>query len=136
MSAVAINKLSALVDGAFEGLLKIAFRRRYPLQPIFVEKAMERAILENTKVFKNGVLPPNKIKVLLSQEDYADFKKIEGIFLRQIETTALNFIENGLKEQSLEISRPVISVVSDPDLARGEVKVLAEHQEGEGEDRK
>lgn len=129
--SVAINKLSAFLDGAFERLMNLA-SHRYPLQPISVEKSIERAILENTKVFKSGVLPPNRITVLMSPEDFEDFKKIERIFQREIETTANSFIQTSFKEQSLEITEPVISVMSDSNRAKGEVKVLAEHEERNG----
>lgn len=128
--SMASNKLFNFVDGFFEKILKNIFPNRYPLQPIFVEKAVEKAITENTKVFKNGVLPPNRITVLMNREDYEEFKKIEGIYTRQLEQTAKNFIENEFKEHDMGISKPVITIAANPDVTKGDVEVEAEHYEG------
>ncbi len=125
----ASNKLFAWVDGSVERLFKKIFPIRYPLQPIFVEKAIEKAITENTKVFKNGVLPPNRITVYMNSEDYAEFKKIEGIYSRQLEQTAKNFIENGFQEQAMGVSKFIVSIGANPDVLKGEVRVVAEHHE-------
>lgn len=128
--SVSANKINLIVDGLFERILKRVLPGRYPLQPIFVEKAVEKAITENTKVFKNGVLPPNRITVLMNREDYEEFKKIEGIYTRQLEQTAKNFIENEFKEHAMAISKPVITIAASPDVTKGDVKVDAEHYEG------
>ncbi|MEW6418763.1 MAG: FhaA domain-containing protein [Nitrospirota bacterium] len=127
--SVSANKLHMMVDDLFEGLLKKVFRGPYPLQPIFVERAVEKAIVENTKVFKSGVLPPNRIEILMSREDYADFKKIEGVYRRQIEESAQSFIENEFREQTLGKTKPVITIKSDPDVPQGAVRVKADHHE-------
>jgi hypothetical protein len=128
--SVTANKMFIFVDSAFERILKRVLPGRYPLQPIFVEKAVEKAITENTKVFKNGVLPPNRITVLMNREDYEEFKKIEGIYTRQLEQTAKNFIENEFREHAMGISRPVITIAANPDVTKGDVEVEAEHYEG------
>ncbi len=65
--SVTSSKLFCFVDGSLERILKKVLPCRYPLQPIFVEKAIEKAITENTKVFKNGVLPPNRIIVFMNK---------------------------------------------------------------------
>ena len=127
--SVTANKLFNFVDGAFERMLKLVFSRTYPLQPIFVERAIEKAIAANTKVFRDGVLPPNRIKVLLNSDDYADFKKIEGIYRSKLENTASEFIENEFKEQAIGTAKPVIFVEAAPDVVRGEVRVNVEYHE-------
>lgn len=132
--SVASSKVLNLVDGCFESVLRLVFRSRYPLQPVFVEKALERVIAENTKVFKNGILPPNRITVVMNDEDYREFKKIEGIYMKQLTETAERFIENGLQEHSMVVCKPAIVVTMDPDVPRGTVTITAEHDEtGYGE---
>lgn len=127
--SVTSNKLNIMVDGLFEGMLRKILPCHYPLQPIFVERAIERAITDNTKVFKGGVLPPNRLEVLMSQEDYADFRKIEGLYKRQLEETAQSFIENEFKEHAMGKAKPVITVAADHKVSKGTVIVNADHSE-------
>ena len=127
--SVASSKVLNLLDGYFESVLRLLFRGRYPLHPVFVEREIERAIAENTKVFKNGILPPNRLNVVMNDEDYAEFKKIEGIYMEQLEETAERFVENSLQEHSMVMCKPVISVTMDPDVRRGTVGITAEHDE-------
>lgn len=127
--SVASGKVLNLVDGYFEWVLRLVFRGRYPLQPVFVEKTLERAITENTKVFKGGILPPNRLTVFMNDEDYGEFKKIEGIYMKQLTETAERFIENGLQEHSMVVCKPAIFVTVDPDVPKGTVMITAEHDE-------
>lgn len=127
--SVTANKLFNYVDGTVERLLKRVFTGQYPLQPIFVEKAIEKAIAENTKVFKNGVLPPNRINVLMNSDDYANFQKIERIYTEQLERSTTDFMDNHFKEQSMGVAKPVLTFGALPALAIGEVKIMAEHDE-------
>ena len=127
--SVTSNKLNIMVDGLFEQMMRKLLPGRYPLQPIFVERAIEKAVVENSKVFKGGVLPPNRIEVLMSNEDYADYRKIEGLYKRQIEETAQSFIENEFKEQAMGSAKPAISVKADPEISKGTVTVRADHFE-------
>lgn len=126
---VTSNKMFNFIDGACEGILRKLFRGNYPLQPIFVQKAIDRAITENTKVFKDGVLPPNRVRVLLNRDDYEDFKKIEGIYTGKLEQSATTFIENEFKGQAMGVARPVIVVEAAPDVVKGDVKIMVEHYE-------
>lgn len=127
--SVASSKVFNLVDGFFESVLRLVFRGCYPLQPVFVEKALERAIAENTKVFRKGILPPNRLTVLMNDEDYGEFRKIEGIYMKQITENAERFIENVFKEHSMAVCKPTIFVTMDPDVPRGTVTIIAEHDE-------
>lgn len=127
--SVTSNKLNIMVDGLFERMLRKLLPGRHPLQPIFVERAIEKAITDNTKVFKGGVLPPNRITVLMNREDYEEFKKIEGIYTRQLEQTAKTFIENEFKEHAMGTAKPAISVNADPEVSKGAVTVKADHFE-------
>jgi len=127
--SVTSNKLNNAVDGLFERMLRKFFPGRYPLQPIFVERAIEKAIIDNTRVFKSGVLPPSRLEVLMNEEDYADFRKIEGFYKRQLEDTAQSFIENEFKEHAMGTAKPLISVKPDSDISKGTVEVRGEHDE-------
>jgi len=127
--SVTSNKLNIMVDGLFERMLKRLLPGRHPLQPIFVERAIEKAIAENTKVFKSGVLPPSRLEVMMNEEDYADYRKIEGLYKRQLEETAQSFIENEFKEQGMGSAKPAISVKADPEISKGTVLVRADHFE-------
>jgi hemin uptake protein HemP len=133
---VTANKLFNFVDGAVERLLQRLFPCGYPLQPIFVEKAIEKAIAENTKVFKNGVLPPNKIHVLMNSEDYEGLRKIEAIFTAQLERTASEFIENEFSAQAMATSKPALTIRSSAEQTKGEVEITVEHDETAYEMRK
>ena len=127
--SVTSNKLNIMVDGLFEQMMRKLLPGRYPLQPIFVERAIEKAVVENSKVFKGGVLPPNRIEVLMSNEDYVEFRKIEELYKRQLEETAQSFIENEFKEQAMGKAKPVILVKADPEVSKGTVLVRADHFE-------
>jgi hypothetical protein len=127
--SVTSNRLFNFIDGAFVLVLKIVFRRPCPLQPIFVERAIEKAIAENTMVFKDGVLPPNTIKVLMNDEDYGEYRNIEEIYTSRLLTTAHTFIENEFKGQAIRTSKLVITVEATNDLTRSNVKVVVEHHE-------
>src|SRR5208282_2391330 len=127
--SVTSSKLNVMVDGLFERVLRRIFPRRYPLQPIFVERAIEKAITDSTKVFKGGVLPPSRLEVLMNEEDYADFRKIEGLYKRQLEETAQSFIENEFKEHAMGTAKPAISVNYAPEISKGTVTVKADHFE-------
>lgn len=127
--SVTSNKLNIMVDGLFERMLKKLLPGWHPLQPIFVERAIEKAITDNTKVFKGGVLPPSRLEVLMNEEDYADFRKIEGIYKKQLEETAQSFIENEFKEHAMGTAKPAISVKADPEVSKGAVTVKADHFE-------
>jgi len=94
-----------------------------------VEKAIEKAIIDNTKVFKRGVLPPSRLEVLMNEDDYADFRKIEGLYKRQLEETAQSFIENEFKSQVIGTVKPTISVKAATEVLKGTVVVRAEHLE-------
>ncbi len=118
-----------MVDGLFERTLKRLLPGRYPLQPIFVEKAIEKAIIDNTKVFKGGVLPPSGLEVAMSEEDYAEFRKIEGLYKRQLEKTAQDFVDNEFREQAMSAPKIAITVKADPELLKGFVLVRADHYE-------
>jgi len=127
--SVTANKLFNFVDCTMERLLKRVFTGQYPLQPIFVEKAIEKAITENTKVFKNGVLPPNRINIFMNKEDYESFRKIEVIYTKQLERSAIDFMENQFKEQTMGVSNLVLSFGTQHDLAKGDVEIRVEHDE-------
>jgi hypothetical protein len=118
-----------MVDGLFERLLNKILPGRHPLQPIFVERAIEKAIAENTKVFKGGVLPPSRLEVIMNEEDYADYRKIEGLYKRQLEATAQSFIENEFKELAMGMAKPSLSVKADHEISKGTVTVRADHFE-------
>lgn len=125
--SVSANKINLIVDGLFERILKRVLPGRYPLQPIFVEKAIEKALTDNTKVFKGGVLPPNRIEVIMSQDDYDDFRQIEALYTRQLEETARNHIENECGKHAISMANPVISIMASPEVSKGMVKIRAEH---------
>ncbi|MDO8721487.1 MAG: DUF3662 domain-containing protein [Syntrophales bacterium] len=122
------SKFLNFVDGAMEGILRRLFPESYPLQPIFVEKAIEKAIAENTKVFKNGVLPPNKITVFMNDEDYLHFRKFEKIYTEQLTETANHFVKSEFAEHSLRQIKMLIGIeIDSQNLAKGQIRVVAEH---------
>jgi hypothetical protein len=123
------SKLNIMVDGLFERMMKKLFPGHYPLQPILVERAIEKAIVENTKVFQSGLFPPNRLEIVMNEEDYADYKKIEGLYKKQLEETAQNFIENEFQEHSLGKAKPAISVKADSKISKGTITVRADHFE-------
>ena len=127
--SISVNKINIFIDGLFERLLRILLPKCYPLQPIFVEKAVENAITENTKVFKNGILPPNKITVFLNREDHVDLKKMDKIFRSQLEKTAASFMQKELNGHAIGITYPVISITVSPDMIKGDFRVEAEYYE-------
>lgn len=127
--SVTLNKLNGAVDGLFERLLRRIYRGRYPLQPIYVERAVETAITNNTKVFKNGVLPPSNIEIMMNTEDYEDFKKIRDIYKKHVEETAMSFIESEFKGQTMGSTNLTIIFKEDPAIAKGSVTIRADHFE-------
>ena len=127
--SVASTKINIAIDGFCEGILRKVFHGRYPLQPIYVERAVETAISSNTKVFKNGVLPPSNIEILMNNEDYQDFRKIENIYKKQVEDTARNFIKSEFKGQAIGEVQLTVIFSSDADISKGDVIVRATHHE-------
>ena len=111
-----------------DGVLRRLFPESYPLQPIFVEKAIEKAIAENTKVFKKGVLPPNKITVFMNDEDYLHFRKFEKLYTEQLTETANHFVKSEFAEHSLRQIKMLIGIeIDSQNLVKGQIRVVAEH---------
>ncbi len=134
--SVALNKINIAVDGLFERWLSRVFRGQYPLQPIYVERAVEKAITHNTKVFKSGVLPPSHLEINLNPDDYQDFIKIMNLFKKQIENSANNFIANEFTGQTIGSAKLAIIFKEDPDISKGCVAVRADHCESAYEEMK
>jgi len=129
--SVALNKLNIAIDGLFEGLLRKVFRGKSPLQPIYVQNAVEKAITESTKVFKGGILPPSNIEILMHTEDYHDFLTIQTIYKKHVDETAKNFIESEFSGQTINPAAVTIIFKEDEEqsVKKGCVEVRAYHCE-------
>jgi hypothetical protein len=127
--SVASNKLNNAIDGFLERMLRKLIPGRYPLQPIFVQRAIEKAITNNTKVFKNCVLPPNMLEIVMNVEDYMDSMKIEVLYKRELEEAARSFIRDEFEENAMGTAILIIKLKADPVIAKGTVTVRADHYE-------
>lgn len=127
--SMASNKLHIAFDGFVEGMLKKIFRGQSPLHPIYVERAVENAIIANTLVFKKGLLPPSNVEILMNEEDYQDFMKIKFIYKNHIEETAKSFIESEFKGKTIGTANLFIVFKEDQSISKGYVEVRAYHCE-------
>lgn len=135
MSA-ALNKMAYLIDVFLETMLSLVIPpgRNRLLQPITVEKEIEKAIESNAKVFRAGLLIPSEVEIWMNDEDFACFRKIEKIYKAELEKTANSYIKSEFKNQVMGNVRIRLKFKTDPSLEKGMVRVTADFFEDAYED--
>ena len=70
----------------------------------------------------------------MHDEDYLYFRKFEEIYIRQLSQTANDFVKDEFQEHSLCREEVIIAVeVDSQNLAKGEIRISAEHYLSFGE---
>ncbi|MCZ7527902.1 MAG: FHA domain-containing protein [Acidimicrobiia bacterium] len=117
------RRLERLVEGAFTK----AFRSG--LQPVEIGRKMVRAMDSGRTVGLRGTVAPNRVTVLLSQEDAERFGSFHDALVRELVEAARNHAH----EEGYHFVGPVtVELVVDPGLRRGDLDLLADIAEGAG----
>jgi hypothetical protein len=114
----------AAVERFFERLFERPSARlfRARLQPVQLQRRIERAMEVERLSGADRTLVPNRFRVLLHPDDLASFEQISDSLATELAEGALAFARN--HRYSL-VDRPRVDLVADEDVNRGEIRVAA-----------
>src|SRR3954447_18839613 len=114
----------AAVERFFEQLFERPTARlfRPRLQPIQLQRRIERAMENERMSAADRILVPNRFRVLLHPEDLETFGELTETLAADLADGALAFAR---RHRYAVIDRPRVDLVSDPGVGRGEIRVAA-----------
>jgi pSer/pThr/pTyr-binding forkhead associated (FHA) protein len=120
----------ARLEAFFERLFEApAGRLGAKLQPVSLEKRIERA-MDTSKSFRDdGVIVPNQYDLHLNPTDYAAFESYRGSLEDDL---AHRVLGRARHERYTLVARPRVRIVSDQAVPRGDVRVAANVVDDEG----
>jgi hypothetical protein len=120
----------ARVEAFFQRLFEApAGRLGATLQPVSLEKRIERA-MDTSKSFRDdGIIVPNQYDLHLNPTDYAAFESYRGSLEDDL---AHRVLSRARHERYTLVARPRVNIVSDQAVPRGDVRVAANVVDDEG----
>jgi hypothetical protein len=119
------SRFEDLLQGIFEGIFGRVFRSR--LQPVELQRKIERAMDENLVVTAGRRLAPNAYRVLVSENDFTVFQN----YLRSLIMQLQDRVVLVARQRNYALTtRPVVRLEADSRLVTGEVRVDAKLLEG------
>ncbi|MFL5680093.1 MAG: FhaA domain-containing protein [Chloroflexota bacterium] len=114
----------AAVERFFEQLFERPTARlfRPRLQPIQLQRRIERAMENERMSAADRILVPNRFRVQLHPEDLESFGELTATLATDLAEGALAFAR---RHRYAVIDRPRVDLVADPNVGRGEIRVDA-----------
>ena len=118
------------VEAFFERVLEApAGRLGARLQPVSLTKRIERAMDTNKSFRDDGVIVPNVYDLHLNPTDFGVFEEYRGSLEDDL---AHGVLSRARREHYTLVARPHVSITSDADVPRGDVRVAARVVDDEG----
>src|SRR6059058_4742209 len=117
-----LAELERFFERLFERPTARLFRAR--LQPIQIQRRIERAMENERLSGAGGTIVPNRFGVHLSPDDMTAIGEIAGSLAAELADAALTFAR---AHRYTLADRPQVELVSDPDVGIGEVHVAARY---------
>jgi hypothetical protein len=122
--------LLSRVEAFFERLFEApAGRLGATLQPVSLEKRIERAMDTSKSFHDDGVIVPNHYEVHLHPADFAGFESYRGSLEDDLAHRVLNRARH---ERYTLVARPRVRIVPDPGVPRRDIRVAANVADDEG----
>ncbi len=122
-----LSRLEAFLARLFEAP---AGRLGARLQPVTLSKRIERAMDTNKSFGSDGVIVPNVYELHLSRSDFEAFVAYRNSLEDDL---AHEVLARARREHYALVARPRVSIVADPIVPRGDVRVAASVEDEEGE---
>jgi hypothetical protein len=121
-----LSRLEAFFERLFEAP---AGRLGATLQPVSLEKRIERA-MDATKSFRDdGIIVPNQYDLHLNPADYAAFESYRGSLEDDL---AHRVLSRARHERYTLVARPRVRILSDKGVARRDIQIAANVVDDEG----
>ena len=114
-----LSRLEAFFERLFEAP---AGRLGATLQPVSLEKRIERAMDTSKSFHDDGVIVPNQYDVHLNPADYAEFESYRGSLEDDL---AHRVLSRARHERYTLVARPRVQLVADPAVPRRDIRVAA-----------
>jgi hypothetical protein len=121
-----LSRLEAFFERLFEAP---AGRLGATLQPVSLEKRIERAMDTNKSFNDDGVIVPNHYDVHLNPVDFAGFESYRASLEDDLAHRVLNRARH---ERFTLVARPRVRIVEDPGVPRRDIRVAANVADEEG----
>jgi hypothetical protein len=121
-----LSRLEAFFERLFEAP---AGRLGATLQPVSLEKRIERAMDASKSFRDDGIIVPNHYDLHLNPADYAAFESYRGSLEDDL---AHRVLSRARHERYTLVARPRIRILSDKGIARRDIKVAANVVDDEG----
>jgi FHA domain-containing protein len=121
-----LSRLEAIFERLFEAP---AGRMGATLQPVSLEKRIERAMDTNKSFHDDGIIVPNHYDVHLNPADFAAFESYRGSLEDDLAHRVLNHARH---ERYTLVARPRVRIVEDPGVPRRDIRVAANVADDEG----
>jgi hypothetical protein len=110
-----LKKLEEKIQGLFEGGFGRAFKS--PVQPVELARKLVKEMGDNKVISVSRVYAPNEYTLFLSPEDFEQFEAYE----EQLKADLADYLmEHARKDKFDLLSRPIVIIKTDEDLAVGE----------------
>ena len=121
-----LSRLESFFERLFEAP---AGRLGASLQPVSLEKRIERAMDTNRSYRDDGVIVPNEYTLHLNPADYETFASYRGSLEDDL---AHRVLSRARHERYTLVARPRVRILSDPSVPRRDVRVAANVMDDEG----
>lgn len=121
-----LSRVEAFFERVFEAP---AGRLGAKLQPVSLEKRIERAMDASKSFHDDGVIVPNDYAVHLNPADYAEFESYRGSLEDDL---AHRVLSRARHERYTLVARPRVELVSDATVPRRDIRVAANVVDEEG----
>src|SRR5438552_2496825 len=127
----ALAELERFFERLFERPTARLFKTR--LQPIQIQRRIERAMENERLSTGDGTMVPNRFAVHLSPMDMGAIGEIAGSLAAELADAALTFAR---AHRYTLADRPQVELVGDPDIRPGEVRVAARYADAQRRERR
>ena len=121
-----LSRLEAFFERIFEAP---AGRLGATLQPVSLEKRIERAMDASKSFRDDGIIVPNSYDLHLNPADFATFESYRGSLEDDL---AHRVLTRARHERYTLVARPQVRIVADPAVSRRDVQVAANVVDDEG----
>src|SRR4051794_4846328 len=122
-----LTTLERFFEQLFERPAARLFRPR--LQPVQIQRRIERALETDRMSGADRTLVPNRFRVHLNPEDLEAFGELTATLATDLAEGALAFART---HHYTLVDRPRVDLVADPAVGKGEIRVQARFAEREG----
>ena len=126
-----LAELERFFERLFERPTARLFKTR--LQPIQIQRRIERALENERLPTGDGTMVPNRFAVHLSPMDMGAIGEIAGSLAAELADAALTFAR---AHRYTLADRPQVELVGDPDIRPGEVRVAARYADAQRRERR